>query len=126
MTDEQFNELRGMMSELLTRVTGGSTAPTAPVGVPEGFVLTPRGKMFPAPRQADGESFVAYTQRVGDYFGGEQQRVSRANAGALLYAPGPLLAKHGGNWVAATEEHLFGDPNYAPDPAWGFSPRPPR
>lgn len=130
MTNEQFEELKAMLAEALQRKPRVDPTPTPPVTpvepvAPPDMVLTPRGRMFPRPKPELGEMFMGYTMRVGDYIGGEVQMRARNSAGALFITATPLFAKHGGfksdgsNWAAAAEEHLFGDPFFVPDPAWG-------
>jgi hypothetical protein len=126
-------QLEAMLAELLTRTQGATSAPPAspparygavPYGsVPPGtigpeWVWTPQGRRFPPPKPELGEMFIGYTQRVGRELGGAVADQATRTAGGLFISATPLLQKHGGDWVAACEEHLFGNPNYRPDPAW--------
>lgn len=123
----QLDRIESMLSALLHAL--GTPVELAPppadaapppgmvVGVDE--VATPRGRVFPRPLPNKGEMFMGYTLRVGRFFGGEVNNQAVRTAGALRDAATPLLARHNGDWVAAAEEWLFGNPAYTPDPAWG-------
>jgi hypothetical protein len=88
--------------------------------VPPGMVLTLTGRLFPEPLPGSGELFPGYTLRVGRVLGPDVEAQARRTVGSLFGGQGQkIVDKHGGDWVAAAEEHLFGDRAYNPDPAWG-------
>jgi hypothetical protein len=111
MTDEQFSELKGMLAELLTRVSGVN-APPAEVGF--------------MPDPVPGEGFPSYVHRVASGMTGPKAEQALRGSGSLIWTGGELIRKHSGDWKKAAWEFIDGDPNYVPDPSWGFSPGRPR
>jgi len=121
---KELDDIKGMLAEVLMRLKGlldpSVNQPQLPIAHDPnaGLVRTPRGRWFPKPAPESGEMFMGYTLRVGEHLGDDKARDARNRAGALFIAATPLIQRHNGDWVAACEEWLYGNPDYRPDPAW--------
>jgi len=104
-----LESLDAKLDELLTRVRGGASAPS-PMPIMPDPVL--------------GEGFASYVARVASGMTGPKAEQAVRGSGSLIFTGGELIRKHGGDWRAAAWEFIDGDPNYTPDPRWGFSPQP--
>lgn len=137
---EEISFIRAALEELLRRVGEPVAAAPAPPPSPPPSVYAPpgggdagfrleitkNGRSLPAPYPLEG--IASYAMRVADFVGGERGAQARRGAGSLFGGMGTALVnKHGGSWLNAIEEFVFGDPSYVPDPAWGsYRPGAPR